>query len=156
MLSMLRGLLVFVLLIGVIVGSFWISFELGKRVLGSAGNPPAKIIPVKIPEVPPEIAGLQESVSTATTLKKVAAAAHEKQVKPTRNQYYKVQAGVFKDKAGAEDLASMLKEEGIDHFIRKTAAGWRVQVGAYKTRAQAEARRTALKQKGYNPSIIIE
>jgi len=180
LLAMIRSLLIFVLLVGVIVGSFWISFELGKRVLGSVSNPPVKSIPVKIPAVPPEIAGLQEKpvkqpkepaidapieekdiaknypVAVTTTIKKLTRVVAKKSVIPVRLRYYKVQAGVFEDRESAHDLARELKENGIDNFIKKTVAGWRVQVGAYKTRGQAEGQQIVLRNKGYNTSIIIE
>ena len=54
-----RNLLVFVVLIGVIVGSFWVSFELGKKILFPAKNVKSKI-QVAVPEPPPSIMALQE------------------------------------------------------------------------------------------------
>ncbi|MFA6430860.1 MAG: SPOR domain-containing protein [Candidatus Margulisiibacteriota bacterium] len=57
--GLVKNLLIFIALIGIIVGSFWISFELGKKILFPAKNVKNKI-KVAVPEPPPSIMALQE------------------------------------------------------------------------------------------------
>ena len=73
-----------------------------------------------------------------------------------RQRYYKLQVGLFDDKALADELAGRLKTAGIDVFVRKVSGGYRVQAGAYKTKAMAAARQETLNEKGYESQVVFE
>ncbi len=55
----IKNFFLFLLLVALIVGSFWISFHLGKRILAPVTKEPARKLVIAIPEPPPSIAGLQ-------------------------------------------------------------------------------------------------
>ncbi|MFA5839397.1 MAG: SPOR domain-containing protein [Candidatus Margulisiibacteriota bacterium] len=164
-----KGFIPFVVLIVVVVGSFWISFELGMRILNGGNNNVNKIIPSDIPEVPPEIAKLQTNKvklvkqplkavkSTAVINKPLAVFANPKRIVRTKSSgYYKVQAGYFYDQSSAKALAEKLLGDGFDTYVKKVGTGWRVQVGAYKTKKLANVMQNSLKVKGYSSKLIVE
>ena len=70
--------------------------------------------------------------------------------------YYKLQAGLFADKAAAQQLADKLKTGGFAVFIRKAGSRWRVQAGAYRTRKMAEITQQKLQSAGCRAQIIFE
>lgn len=170
-----KNFLVFVLLIGVIVGSFWISFNLGRRILVPTKKLPQRRIQIEIPEPPAEIAGLQKledvadkviekaSVQKAPVKKKTVSKPIPKQttIKKTvaaapSGHYYKVQAGVFNNKNNAVSLSKKLNASGFANFIRKLNSGWRVQAGAFRTKNRALVLQQLLTSKGFTSSLIYE
>ncbi len=165
-LSWMKGLLTFLILVIVVVVSFWISFQLGKNILMPAKRISEKKIEAPIPEPPESIRALQklQAVMSAEAKKKMKAPAKKAvrrkicpvRLKPAGRHYYKVQAGWFADKAKADELAGKLKESGFEVFLKKVGGGWRVQAGAYNTRSTAEALRRKLKEKGFDSSLIYE
>jgi cell division protein FtsN len=170
LLAWLKGLLTFLVLLLVVVGSFWISFRLGKSILMPVKKTPERKIEVAIPEAPASIKALQrlqEAMSAEARKKEKAKAKVAAKVvrprrkmvyraKPAAAHHYKVQAGWFADKGNADELASKLKASGFEVYQKKVSGGWRVQAGAYKTKSTAEALRKKLKDKGFDSSLIYE
>jgi cell division septation protein DedD len=176
--GLLKNVLVFLVLVGVVAASFLVSFQLGRKILVPTKKGPAPIA-VPVTETPASIKSLQklQAMMSAETVGKdkkqthlspVSRAAKSKSqpgtkvrsVSPVRHaadgHYFKVQAGLFSGKTRAAALAEKLKAGGIDVFIRKTGSRWRVQAGAYKTRGQAEAMCSTLSQLGYQSTIVYE
>ena len=168
-LQFLKSVLTFLLLVVIVIASFWVSFQLGKKILMPVKKTPEQQIVVAIPEPPPSIQALQklqEAMSKEAT-KKVATVSPRKlpsrhrDVCPVQRRlagkhYYKVQAGWFLEEGNANGLATKLKESGFEVYIKKVGRGWRVQVGAYKTKPSAEVLRKRLKEKGFDSTIIYE
>jgi cell division protein FtsN len=170
-LSLIKNILVFVVLIGIVLASFIISFQLGKKILVPTKKAPEKIT-VAIPEPPPSIKSLQKlqaimsADAAAKGAKKSAVTASKKHKKfrcrrtasgrRISGSYYKIQAGLFADKDQADALAGKMTSSGICVFIRKVGGSWRVQAGAYKTRATADKAQAAIEAKGYKSQIIFE
>jgi cell division protein FtsN len=189
----LKNSLIFLVLLAVVVASFWISFQLGKRILIPVKKPAEQKIDVAVPEPPPDIQAmqkLQEVMSeegqkqgksvTATpepAVPEVKAAVPKpaapkpvaaKKITPVAKavvtapkisagkRYYKVQAGWFRDKAKAEELADLVQENGFEIYLKKVNSGWRVQVGAFRTKDEAEALRAALAKKNLSSQVLFE
>jgi len=190
----LKNSLIFLVLLAVVAASFWISFQLGKRILLPVKRPAEQKIDVAIPEPPPDIQALQklQEVMSEEAKKQETAtpepAAHEvkmpvKAVAPkpavakkvaapvrvaakapaktapkisTGKRYYKVQAGWFRDKAKAQELADLVQENGFEIYLKKVNSGWRVQVGAFRTKEEAEALRDALEKKNISSQVLFE
>ena len=184
--SLLKNSLVFLVLAGVVVASFWVSFQLGKNILLPTKKSPDKIT-AAIPEPPPSIKALQKLqaiMSKEAAGKKVQAAKPApKMVKRTEaavkskpapkpvqikkqkvakvnavsgKHYYKLQAGLFADKTEANSLAGQLRDKGIDVFVKKVGRKWRVQVGAYRTKKMAQAMKASFEKKGCESQIVFE
>lgn len=163
----IKNFFLFLLLVALIVGSFWISFNLGKRILSPVRKDSIKKLEIVIPEPPPSIAGLQsfEELEESEEIIEVPAVEEKRPVvKPKRvyaapasvGPYYKVQAGFFNEKSNALRLSNRLKAQGIDTFVRKIGNGYRVQAGAYDRKAMAKVQQDALKKKGFDSIIIYE
>jgi cell division septation protein DedD len=168
-LSFIKHLFVFILLVGVIVASFWVSFNLGRRLLVPVKELPARKIEVAIPEPPPSIAALQEfeeivlveeEEESKPASEPIAPKATEPKAKKDSaagaTKYYKVQAGVFAEKANADSLAKKLRTNGFDTYIRKVSKGWRVQVGAFIGKKWALNLQQSLKARGFQSMVIYE
>ncbi|MDD5382569.1 MAG: SPOR domain-containing protein, partial [Candidatus Margulisbacteria bacterium] len=154
---LVKNLLIFLLLVVVIIASFWVSFQLGKKILVPVKKPEAKI-EVAIPEPPPSIAGLQKAGLLSKEAEQVAKPTAEKRVcaPAAVGKYYKVQAGFFVVKTNANNMVSKLKSQGFDAFIVKLGRGWRVQAGAFKSKKYALERQRALKAKGFDSALVCE
>ncbi|MBN3032639.1 MAG: SPOR domain-containing protein [Candidatus Saganbacteria bacterium] len=169
-----KNVLIFCLLVGVVVASFWVSFQLGKKILLPTRKLPERIS-VTIPEPPPAIKSLQKLQAMMSaeaegerTDKPSSKAARSKKKKAKKRlaaqpgqraygqHYYKVQAGLFVSRAEAQALADKLTADGVAVFIRKVGGRWRVQAGAYRTRGAAAAMGSSLIQKGYQSEVIYE
>ncbi len=165
-LKFIKGLFLFLLLIALIVGSFWVSFHLGRRILAPVKKKPAQKIEVTIPEPPPSIAGLQslEELETLEAAVKKEVPEPEPEVEkpkttvyyPEAQKYFKVQAGFFHIKSNALNLAKKIESNGFDTYVKKLSQGWRVQVGAFISKTRALNRMNALKQKGFTAIIVYE
>ena len=181
--SALKSLLFAFVLVFLVIGSFWVSFLIGKRILvPSKSLPKVEIVENEVVPVPaaPKIsapapkaevieypnlnAGVEVKKPAAVVKKKiiVPVAAEKKETVPDRplaaeDAYYKVEAGLFTSKAGAIEKMKELEEQGFEVFAKETGAeGWRVQAGAFKTREKAEKVIADLKAKGFSGKIIKE
>jgi cell division protein FtsN len=169
--SGLKNIFVFLVLALIVVASFFVSFQLGSRILS-----PVK---VAIPETPASIKTLQKlqaimSQEAGKVKAKVRAVVAKRQpslvgrpktvrrartVEPRRltgKHYYKVQVGLFEAKAEADQLGAKVQAKGFDLYVKKVADGWRVQAGAYRTKDIAEELRGQLTAQGFNSQIIYE
>lgn len=171
-LSLIKNLLVLVILITVILGSFWISFNLGKKLLMPVKKTTLSKIDVQIPEPPASIAHLQklDKIINGTKEARVAAKIVDTTTttlaKPvSRNvvgytgasgQYYKVQAGYFKQLDNALNLSRQLKANGFETYVRKINNGWRVQVGAFRSKKWAQQLQRSLKTRGFDSVLVFE
>lgn len=156
----LKNFLLFVLLVAVIIASFWLSFQLGRRMLVPSRKISERRIEVPILEPPPSLKSLQElpKVSPEAKAKEIPVKKprlQQREVKPKR-YFYKIQAGLFKDKKDAQALAERIKAGGIEVVVKKVDGKWRVQAGAFSRRARAEVRQGELKSKGFDSEIIFE
>ncbi len=164
----LKNIFVGLILIGIVVGSFWVSFLIGKRVLVPVKNLETRETPNLVEEkIPVE----EEDLSVLATPEKTAKPAEKatpvpsKRIEtvkttvasPEKMMYYKVQAGLFTTKADADALVGSLKEKGVKAFVRKVSGSeYRVQVGAYRTRSSAQVLVNDLQSKGVEATIIYE
>lgn len=67
---------------------------------------------------------------------------------------YKVQAGAFKVKANADELAATLKSKGFDAFVVLEGGMFRVQAGAFRTKQNADDLVARLKQAGHDAFVF--
>jgi hypothetical protein len=166
-LAFLKHSILLVLLVGVIVSSFWVSFNLGKRLLVPVKKMPERNIEVALPEPLAAIAVLEEFEEVAVVAEEELLPVVEvvqpkpkpavkKAAVPSGTKYYKIQAGVFSDKANAYSQAQKLRVSGFDTFIRKVSQGWRVQAGAYFNKKWALNLQRSLKAKGFESVLIYE
>ncbi|PIS30450.1 hypothetical protein COT42_03100 [Candidatus Saganbacteria bacterium CG08_land_8_20_14_0_20_45_16] len=166
-LEFLKRFLGILLLLSIIVGSFWLSFQFGKNLLVPSKSKPATGVEVVIPEVPDNIATLQKEMShkqSGTRLAKKttpgrAASYHKQRAKPAlsfEKKLYKVQVGVFSVKANAKQQLAKLQTKGFEAFLNKVAAGWRVQAGAYTTKKYALLQQKKLTANGFASTLIYE
>lgn len=160
-----KSVFVLLLLVGIVVGSFWVSFLLGKKVLLPVKTLETKeLTPIeeRIPDI--EAPKLHENVILAEIptveeeeLEPPAKVVVPKTVPLEQNRYYKVQAGVFSSRIDAAALVDRLKAAGFSAFIRKLPNGtFRVQAGAFRTRSQAQVLVTKLSVKHFESIIIYE
>lgn len=168
----IKKLAVFAALVLIVAASFWISFQLGKRILVPVRELPEPRIEVAIPEAPPSIKGLQETekISLPEVVRKEEKAKVEEKAplaiklpvhkvaasRPAGKHYYKVQAGLYVDKGKAEELAEQVEAQGFEIYLKKVSDGWRVQVGAFRSKDEAEALQEALNEKGLKSQIVYE
>lgn len=158
----LKSVFVFLLLVGIVIGSFWVSFLIGKRVLVPVKSLETRELPAIVENVTVEEETMPDVVTSETEIAKINKTVPSKRITPVEEpmeviKYYKVQAGLFTDKASADKLVAQLKDAGVSAFVRKiSASGFRVQVGAYRTRAKAQGLVSELKSKGFDCSIIYE
>jgi cell division protein FtsN len=167
--ALLKNALTFLLLILIVLASFWISFQLGRRVLMPAEKIPGPPrIEAPVPETPESIKALQKlqaavsaEAKKRTAPKKIAPPLTAAQrtttaYRRTKPGYFKVQAGWFADREQAQALADKLEAADFEVYIRKASGGWRVQAGAFRVKSQAETLKQALLDKGFKPRIIFE
>ncbi len=171
-LALVKNLLVLVILVAVILGSFWVSFNLGKKLLMPVKKTAMGRINVSIPEPPASIAHLQKLDKLITPTKEVrdqvvqrtttTVTLARRPVQPVvgytgaSGQYYKVQAGYFKELDNALNLSKQLKSNGFETFIKKLNSGWRVQVGAFRSKKWAQQLQRSLKAKGFDSVLVFE
>ncbi|MFH1347137.1 MAG: SPOR domain-containing protein [Candidatus Margulisiibacteriota bacterium] len=172
--SFIKSLFVFSLLAVIIVGSFWVSFNLGKKILVPVKKNMPNRIEAAIPEPPVSIVDLQEMDKIADKiLEDEKASAVKQQPKPKTSRkiaykapkprysspsvkHYKVQAGLFSNKTSALNLARKLRAQGIEAFARSVSEGWRVQAGAYESKQWAQKQQSSLKAKGFDSTLVHE
>jgi hypothetical protein len=174
------------LLVGIVVGSFWVSFLIGKKVL----VPPIKnlqtfeipapktismseiekAIPVQdeplikekeVKEVEVK-AKLPQPVAAKNVLtaKKIVAAvkpAIKAPIAKTKGvKHAKVIVGTYKTAAEANVLVTALKEKGFQSYVKALSGLYRVQAGAFDSKGKASPLVVKLKSKGFTPTVIVE
>ncbi|BBP89600.1 hypothetical protein BsIDN1_32180 [Bacillus safensis] len=65
-----------------------------------------------------------------------------------------MQAGAFKVKANADELAATLKSKGFDAFVVLDGGMFRVQAGAFRTKQNADDLVARLKQAGHDAFVF--
>lgn len=116
----IKNIVLLLVLALVVVGSFWISFKLGEKILMPVKKQPDFKIKVAIPKPPASIAGMQKTEGeTSETAKKPTEKLNWAPVCATRKTsgLYKVQVGAFKSKSNAQKLLRTLKARGINAVI---------------------------------------
>jgi len=168
-LALIKSILVFIVLLGIVLASFIVSFQLGKKILMPSKKAPEKIT-ATIPEPPPSLKSLQKlqaimSAETSVKPAKLAAKRHRKHhyrrallaYRPSaRGHYYKIEAGLFSDKTQADALGEKMKASGIAIYLKPVGGSWRVQAGAYRTKGMAEKQKAELASKGYTSKVVFE
>jgi SPOR domain len=175
-LTAVKNLLALVILVVVILGSFWISFNLGKTLLLPAKRSATEKIDVSIPEPPASIAHLQKldelmgqtkeakaQTGTLTVVEQTTTTTRARQAAKSvvgytsaSGRYYKVQAGYFKELSNALNLSKQLKANGFETFVRKINDGYRVQAGAFHSKKWAQQLQRSLKAKGFDSVLVFE
>lgn len=74
----------------------------------------------------------------------------------TSAKMYKVIVGTFDTAAAANALATELKSKGFQSYSKKVGSAYRVQAGAFDTNSKTVPLVVKLKAAGYNPTIIVE
>jgi len=166
-----RNLFVGAFLVAIVIGSFWVSFLVGKRVL----VPPIKNIPtIEFPR-PKAVTSIQvekakitetaekaketirEMVSNVTPKAQEETVAVKSAASPYQaKKYYKVIVGSLSSSASAQDLGKKLAAKNFPYYIKKVSGMWRIQAGAFDTQSQAQALVARLKAKGFGSEIVIE
>ena len=72
----------------------------------------------------------------------------------TKENYYRVQVGAFRNRTYAENLLNELLEQDFPAFIEDSNGFYRVQVGGYTSLEEAADMERRLKRAGY-PTIIV-
>ena len=70
-----------------------------------------------------------------------------------QEELYRVQAGAFRDRQDADNLLSLLENDGFPAYIIYQDGLYKVQVGAYARLSNAIAMEREVRQKGYNTYI---
>ena len=156
-----KNLLILLFLIIVIIGSFWLSFQLGKRILSSDRQSTEDMVEMIIPEPPEAIKDMQREVSVSVEeifpeAKIIETAPKTVVPKIVYGKYYKVQAGYFVVKNNALNQAKSLRDKGFETFVKKVGKGWRVQVGAFRAKVRAKNLQSSLKSQGFESALVYE
>lgn len=161
-----RGLFIAIVMILVVVGSFWASFLIGKSMLTPVKSlstegtlPLEEVAPILLPEIVPQEGIVPEKIEIP--IKKEAPVVGKKtgvKVKsarggPLASKWYKVQAGAFKDRESALELEKQLKLQGYPTHVYRKAGLWEIQVGAFKAEWRAKKLVGELQDKGFKASI---
>jgi len=168
-LSLVRNIIIFIVLLGIVIASFIVSFQLGKKILMPSKKAPEKIT-AAVPPTPPSLQKLEaimlsKSPTAEKTAPKTARKRHGKHHyrrallghrAAARGHYYKIEAGLFGDKQQAEALGDKMKASGIAIYIKPVGDNWRVQAGAYRTQAQADKAKAEITAKGYTSKVVFE
>ncbi|MBU1616938.1 MAG: SPOR domain-containing protein [Candidatus Margulisbacteria bacterium] len=166
----LRSLLVFIVLVALIAGSFLISFQLGKKILFSVKKP-MRESKTMVLEPPPSYEALVKLEKALRAGSKEKPAVKKKSVKRYRRTayrstrsvaarrsgtYYKVQIGPFRSLTEAKYHLELVKKRGFDAFLKKYGSYWKIQAGAYKSLKTAKQQQQLLLKKEFKSKIIIE
>lgn len=104
--------------------------------------------------VAPDSTKAAAAPDTAITPPTKAAPARQTQTQ-TQTAFYSVQVAAYQSREPATNLASVLKERGLDARVDGTVAPFRVRVGKYSTRAEAVKAQATLKAQGQNGFITL-
>lgn len=110
-----------------------------------------------IGDIAPAVAPESTAVApdTAKTQAEPEAEAKAKARTLTPAAFYSVQVAAYQSKEPATNLASVLKERGLDARVDGASAPFRVRVGKYSTRAEAVKAQASLKAQGQNGFITL-
>lgn len=76
------------------------------------------------------------------------------QLKKKTSNLYKVQAGAFKVKANADELAATLRSKGFEALVVLDSGMYRVQAGAFRSKQNADDLVSRLKQAGHDAFVF--
>jgi len=150
----LKNLFIIIALLLVISASFWISFNLGKKILTPVKKEPIRTLSVEeYIQVAPteEMIAVYEDLKAET--KKVEPKAVKKALKP-RGTLYRVIAGTYGTKGSAQSVVATLKSSGIDSFVVKRSGKYAVQAGAYRSKKNAQNQQNKLLKLGFSARIV--
>lgn len=161
--------------IALIIGSFWLSFLMGRRILVPIKQQPQKvqeirkIIPLKEPIVSEPIKEkvtsknkIQPLIKQKVNIKRivipVAKKISIKKESPViTDSLYRVQIAQLYDKDAAIGLMKELQKKEFDVFARDSGNGkWYVQIGAFKDKIKARKVIADLKSKGLENQLVIK
>ena len=178
--SVMRGMMFAALVALLVVGSFWVSFLVGRKILvpvkklpkmdvpavkaysifpqggKTEKGPEKKIIKLVLPPVPSQEAVIRpvKRAKKAGKKKVVVTVEPEKKANPV---FYKVYAAVEASKDKTADLMKKLGGEGFECYSRQIEGdNWAVQAGAFKDKAKALMLMKDLKAKGFSPKLITQ
>ncbi|MBY0097063.1 N-acetylmuramoyl-L-alanine amidase [Mesobacillus maritimus] len=75
---------------------------------------------------------------------------------PSTSGLYKVQAGAFKAKKNADDLATKLRSAGYTPYVYQENGYYKVQVGAFERKQNADSLVSKLRNEGYETVIFLD
>lgn len=154
----LRNILLIIVLIGIVIASFWVSFLIGQRMLTPTKKLPTKYLtPEEAPAIPPSITLEVETVSKkpaavskkARALKPKAAVEEKPAVKAEAGGAWVIQVGAFSRSANAAALVKQLKAKGFIARYVKVGALFRVYAGGFNTAAEAKQYQSRLLSAGF-------
>ncbi|MBU0574377.1 MAG: SPOR domain-containing protein [Candidatus Margulisiibacteriota bacterium] len=167
----LKNILLVVLLIAIIVASFWVSFLVGKQMLSPVKQNPLRgetsplvesedkmtfeVVTETIvsgettSKVQPEKTKIPEVKEKVVPAKTVARA-------PAASAVYKVQAGAFSSYTNAVNLKDTLLSSGYPAVVEKSGGLWKVKIGPYYSYASARSSAERLTAKGYEAIVRRE
>ena len=167
----IKNFFVGLLLIAIVVGSFWVSFLIGKKIL----VPPVKNLPTTEVTMPQTVSPIE--IEKAMPVKEVEPAIKEIEIKaqlprpiaapkppakvpavkkPAGIKFYKVIVASVKTAEEAYNITASLKQNGFQSYVKVLAGSLRIQAGAFDTKDKAVPLVAKLKAKGFSPTIIIE
>lgn len=147
----LRNILLIILLIGIVIASFWVSFLIGQKMLTPTKKLPTKyMIPEEAPAIPSsitlEVETVGKKVRRAPPKVKVEAAPR---VEAAMGGPWVVQVGAFSKSANAAVLVKQIKAKGFTARQSKVGSLWRVYAGGFKTAAEAKEYQSRLLGAGF-------
>ncbi|MBI5699498.1 SPOR domain-containing protein [Candidatus Saganbacteria bacterium] len=153
----LRNILLIILLIGIVIASFWVSFLIGQKMLTPTKKLPTKyMIPEEAPTIPPSITLEVETVGKKIKPAKRAMGTRprakvmaEPKVETTLGGAWVVQIGAFSKSANAAILVKQLKAKGFSARQTKVGALFRVYAGGFSTAAEAKQYQSRLLGAGF-------
>jgi cell division protein FtsN len=162
----LKNFFLVILLIVVVVLSFWVSFMVGKKMLVPARSLPVRpIMPAEtIPALPPEVTleakivslevvrvekkpEVQEVKKETTVAKKTAKKKKKKNF--ALSAPFTVQLGVFKVRENADTLSTELAKKGFSVEIYDQGSLIRVYSGKFKNTDEAAEHLKEIQEAGY-------
>ena len=156
-----KGILIPVFLIVVVVGSFWLSFNIGKRIWLPLKNESCKQIEANIPETPASIAGLQSKTAVssealqaklAAALKKATPSAAPAMLALPMKKHPALPAKLAVKKRPASPVVVSKKKTTAKTGLA-TAKYYKVQAGLYGSKANASAWVKKLHSAGFESFI---
>lgn len=145
----LRNILLIILLIGIVIASFWVSFLIGQKMLTPTKKLPTKyMIPEEAPLISPSITLEVETVGKKSkpTTKKSRIEVREK---VEEGGPWVVQVGAFSKSANAMVLVKKIKSKGFSARQAKVGSLWRVYAGGFQTAAEAKEYQSRLLSAGF-------
>jgi hypothetical protein len=172
----IKNFFVGLLLIAIVVGSFWVSFFIGKKIL----VPPVKYLPTTEVIMPKTVSPIE--VEKAAPAREEEPALPEKEIKaievkaqlpkpitaakpvatppavkkPAVMKFYKVIVANVKTAEEAYNITTSLRQNGFQSYVKVLAGSLRIQAGAFDTKDKAVPLVAKLKAKGFSPTIIVE